>query len=259
MTTMSRYTIGEFSRITGISAKMLRHYDGMGLLSPEFVGDNLYRYYTDGQVLSGRTIAKLRDVDMPLVEIARLLEAMKRGQFPEDIVLEHMRRLSERIDKDQGREKLCRELIENKSLLEVTMNFESTIKEVKPMQVISVRKIGMYSEIGEMIQQAFFKAGCNCSGAPFVLYHSEGAPEPADMEVCVPVSSGATMTIPGVKALSVIYKGPYSGLGQAYKFGFDQMQAKELKISHPTREIYLTEPNDPQGPVTEILLPFEKM
>ena len=37
-------TIGEFSRLGRISSRMLRHYDTLGLLCPETVGENGYRY-----------------------------------------------------------------------------------------------------------------------------------------------------------------------------------------------------------------------
>lgn len=38
-------TIGEFSRLSHVSPRMLRHYDALGLLRPETVGDNGYRYF----------------------------------------------------------------------------------------------------------------------------------------------------------------------------------------------------------------------
>ena len=38
-------TIGDFSRLSRITPRMLRHYDALGLLRPEEVGDNGYRYY----------------------------------------------------------------------------------------------------------------------------------------------------------------------------------------------------------------------
>ena len=38
-------TIGEFSRLSRVTPRMLRHYDALGLLPPDAVGENNYRYY----------------------------------------------------------------------------------------------------------------------------------------------------------------------------------------------------------------------
>ena len=43
-------TIGDFSRLSRITPRMLRHYDALGLLRPEEVGDNGYRYYRQEQL-----------------------------------------------------------------------------------------------------------------------------------------------------------------------------------------------------------------
>ena len=40
------YQIGEVSKIGGISQRTLRHYDKLGLMQPDLVGDNGYRYYS---------------------------------------------------------------------------------------------------------------------------------------------------------------------------------------------------------------------
>ena len=43
-------TIGDFSRLSRVTPRMLRHYDALGLLRPEAVGDNGYRYYRQEQL-----------------------------------------------------------------------------------------------------------------------------------------------------------------------------------------------------------------
>lgn len=44
--------IGEFATITGISINMLRNYDKIGLLIPEYVDEvNNYRYYNESQII----------------------------------------------------------------------------------------------------------------------------------------------------------------------------------------------------------------
>ena len=53
------FTIGEFSKLCCISARMLRHYDSIGLLHPAATGtDNGYRYYHASQAKTLHTIEK---------------------------------------------------------------------------------------------------------------------------------------------------------------------------------------------------------
>ncbi|MEU1524488.1 MerR family transcriptional regulator [Nocardia rhamnosiphila] len=67
-------TIGAFARSCGITASALRFYDDSGLLSPAGVDAATgYRYYAPAQVERAVTIRRLRAIDMPLDEIARVL------------------------------------------------------------------------------------------------------------------------------------------------------------------------------------------
>ena len=45
-------TIGEFSRLSRVTPRMLRHYAAIGLLRPAAVGGNGYRYYRQDQLSS---------------------------------------------------------------------------------------------------------------------------------------------------------------------------------------------------------------
>jgi DNA-binding transcriptional MerR regulator len=69
-----RLTIGAFARLTGLSAKALRHYDALGLLRPAAVEANGYRAYDRDQIETGRRIRRLRDLDVPLEEIRAVLD-----------------------------------------------------------------------------------------------------------------------------------------------------------------------------------------
>src|ERR1700685_1392817 len=60
-------TVGEFSRMTHLSIKTLRHYHQVGLLEPAQVNpDTGYRYYTTGQIPTVQVIRRLRDLEMPV-------------------------------------------------------------------------------------------------------------------------------------------------------------------------------------------------
>ncbi|WP_280508338.1 MerR family transcriptional regulator [Nocardia flavorosea] len=88
-------TIGAFARSCGITASALRFYDDSGLLAPAGVDETTgYRYYAPEQVARAVTIRRLRDIDMPLEGIARVLAAGAHDAAR--LIDDHMARLVER-------------------------------------------------------------------------------------------------------------------------------------------------------------------
>lgn len=66
--------IGEFSALTGLTVKALRHYDEQGLLAPARVDETSgRRFYAPRQIRDALTILSLREADIPLPVIARVL------------------------------------------------------------------------------------------------------------------------------------------------------------------------------------------
>ena len=69
-------TVGDFSRITHLSVKTLRHYHQVGLLEPAQVDPATgYRYYSDQQFPAAQVIRRLRDLEMPVAEVKAVLTA----------------------------------------------------------------------------------------------------------------------------------------------------------------------------------------
>jgi DNA-binding transcriptional MerR regulator len=69
-------SIGEFSRASGLTAKALRLYDELELLTPAEVDrSNGYRYYAPEQVEQARLVARLRSAGVPLARIAAITAA----------------------------------------------------------------------------------------------------------------------------------------------------------------------------------------
>ena len=66
-------TISEFSRLCQVSPRMLRHYDALGLLRPEVIGENGYRYYHQEQLGQLLKIQRLQKYGFRLSEVGELL------------------------------------------------------------------------------------------------------------------------------------------------------------------------------------------
>lgn len=69
------FRIGEVSKLFHVSISILRHYDKIGLLKPEYTDpDTGYRYYSTRQFECLNTIRYLRALDMPLEKISGFLQ-----------------------------------------------------------------------------------------------------------------------------------------------------------------------------------------
>ena len=69
------FRIGEFSRIAQVSGRLLRYYDEIGLLSPDFTDPETgYRYYSAHQLPRLNRILVLKELGLSLEQVARLLD-----------------------------------------------------------------------------------------------------------------------------------------------------------------------------------------
>ena len=67
------YTVKKFAELAGVSVRTLHYYDEMGLLKPESVGANGYRYYGDASALKLQQILFYRELDFSLEQIKAIL------------------------------------------------------------------------------------------------------------------------------------------------------------------------------------------
>src|SRR6476469_9627456 len=71
----TQLSIGDFSRMTYLSVKALRHYHDIGVLEPaEIDPASGYRFYLPSQVGLAQMIRRLRDLGMPLEEVRAILQ-----------------------------------------------------------------------------------------------------------------------------------------------------------------------------------------
>jgi DNA-binding transcriptional MerR regulator len=68
-----QYSISQVAKASGVSARMLRHYDAIGLLAPASVAANGYRWYGRLELLRLQRILLLRRLGLGLAEIGAVL------------------------------------------------------------------------------------------------------------------------------------------------------------------------------------------
>ncbi|MGW6967655.1 MerR family transcriptional regulator [Streptomyces zaomyceticus] len=84
----------EVARMSGVTARTLRHYDEIGLLPPAWIGTNGHRYYEEGQLLRLQQILVLRALGLGLLEIGEVLA--EQVEEVEALRGHHRRLLAER-------------------------------------------------------------------------------------------------------------------------------------------------------------------
>jgi DNA-binding transcriptional MerR regulator len=94
-------TIGEFSKMTYLSVKALRHYHDVGLLVPAAIDvSSGYRHYSTEQVATAQAIRRFRDLDMPIDDVRAVIEA------PDDsarnaVILAHLDRMQRQLERTE--------------------------------------------------------------------------------------------------------------------------------------------------------------
>jgi DNA-binding transcriptional MerR regulator len=68
-----RFSISQVAKASGVSARMLRHYDAIGLLAPSAVTTNGYRWYGRAELLRLQRILVLRRLGLGLEQIGQIL------------------------------------------------------------------------------------------------------------------------------------------------------------------------------------------
>jgi DNA-binding transcriptional MerR regulator len=95
-------TIGEFATVTHLSVRTLRRYHQGGLLEPATVDPSTgYRYYVPEQIPTAQVIHRLRQLDVPLVEVRSIL-ATDDPQRRADVIVGHLQRLEAELDRTRA-------------------------------------------------------------------------------------------------------------------------------------------------------------
>ncbi len=267
------YKIGLFSQIGKTTIKTLHYYDEIGLLKPEtVVEENGYRYYSTDQLFKLHKIISLRQIGFSIEEIVSIID----GHNIEEILLQRKKEIENKLI--NAKEQLSRinhfifEIKEEKE-----MNYNAVLKELPECIVYSKRMIvpnyDSYFElipaIGEEVRKVNPNLKCAVPEYCFIVYHDgEYKDKDIDIEYCEAVTEIGKETecikfkkIPSVKAVTVMHKGPYEGLGKAYAYIFKWIDENGYNTIDKPRESYIDgiwNKENEEDWLTEIQVPVKK-
>jgi len=262
------FTIGEFSRITGLSIKALRIYHERKLLIPAHVEKKTgYRYYRPESVDKARTIAQLRAMTFSLEEINTIVGAcddeadiVSYLQEKGDVIARKMANLQHVALSIETIVHLETEA----ALMSQKNEFEVEEKELDDVLIASTRWTGRYDQAGAYFTKLYKSIGRYACGKPMALYYDdEYKTENADIESCVPVRKATkngdigVRKLSGGKCISLIHKGPYTELTRSYAKLMNHAKDHTIEVQLPTREVYKKGPGmifkgNPNNYITEI-------
>ncbi|MFJ9726163.1 MerR family transcriptional regulator [Streptomyces sp. NPDC101209] len=186
-------TIGAFAARARLSAKALRLYDRLGLLTPARVDEGSgYRYYRAGQVERARLVALLRQLDMPLARIAEVVGA--GGAEGAALLAAYWADVESRLAGQRTLAEYLRGRLSGRSS-EMYGKFVVETVDVPARVVITQSRHTLADELPAWIGASLGRletAARECGGvtaAPYVVYHAEVSMESdGPAEACVPVA-----------------------------------------------------------------------
>jgi DNA-binding transcriptional MerR regulator len=244
-------SIGDFSRMTHLSVKTLRHYHDVGLLVPAETDKMTgYRYYAKAQVPIAQVIRRFRALDMPVEEVRAILgtsDPEARGKR----LAAHLDRLERQLAETRAAVASLRGLLER---ADATIAVEhravgqaSTLAIAERMHVkdVTAWMAAAYAEIYDGLRGQSAKAA-GPSGALWsteVFTDGEG-----DATVFVPVRGevrpvgrARPLVVPAAELAIAVHHGAHGDVDRTYGALGTHVAEHEIGVEGPVREYYLAD------------------
>ena len=259
-------SIGDFSRMTYLSVKALRHYHDLGLLVPAEVDPGTgYRLYEPGQVGTAQAIRRFRDLGMPLDEVGAVLAAPDVTARNE-LIAAHLRRVERQLERTQAAVSSLRLLLERQP-----QPIEVECRSVPAVPVLAIRDRISMDDSEQWWAEAFDRlhaaVGEHRAGPDGCLYHEEFfAEDIGDVLAYVPVlgcpaGRGAVeaVQLPAADLAVTLHRGPFGELDQTYSALGTYVAQREIGADGPIRETYLITTGDESRHRTEVCWPVASL
>jgi len=123
---MKLYKIGQISKLYNISTDLLRYYEKQGLLKPQEIKENNYRYYSAKQIWKLNTIRGLRKLGVSLEEIKKYIEerstkkSLELVDFQLGVIDEKLSELLDLKKQLNSKKKYLHKILENNKYGEIS-------------------------------------------------------------------------------------------------------------------------------------------
>jgi DNA-binding transcriptional MerR regulator len=247
-------TIGDFSRMTYLSVKALRHYHEVGLLEPADIDPATgYRLYRPDQVPTAQVIRRLRDLAMPLEDVRTVLNA-EDVAARNAVIVDHLRRMERQMEQTQAAVSSLRVLLAQDQL-----PIQVEYRSAAPLRTIAIRdRIAMsdaeqwWTEAFDNLHRLLADCGAERAGPDGALYFGEFFTEVVGEAVAfIPVCGEPRTTgpahplrLPATELAVALHQGSFGDLDKTYGALGTFVSERAIGVDGPIRENYLVTADD---------------
>lgn len=260
------FRIGDFSKISQISGRMLRHYDKIGLFKPNFTDPETgYRYYTAEQLPELNRILALKDLGLSLEQVARMMH--------DNISADEIQGMLN-LKKAQIEQTLLEE-IGKLRLVELRLNYirnegkipdqDVVIKAVPSQQYASTGRVSSpHPEIWALWDRVVNAGAGMAERGPMVTVTYNGEMDDTldwELGYLLPESTPKSLMIPDVFSVdelpavdfmaTLVHIGEFEGIVVSYNAFGSWIGEHNYEIAGPFREIFLELP--PAGSEKDVI------
>ncbi len=267
--------IGEFSKLSRVSVRMLRHYDEIGLLRPaETDRFTDYRYYREDQLPTACRITALKDMGFSLADIVRILEVYDDREQMERFFSARKREL-EALSHDTAYKLALLDTAMKRLRKEEDMSYSVTIRTIPERYAATVHMIIPRYEDEGMVWGTLVQETCrmNLTEADpclCAMAFLDGEYKEENVEVMAWKTVKGTypdtehvrfLTLPEVTVASCTFQGSYALMTEVYAAVIEWIEENGYETAGPMFNIYHVSPHETQNPdefVTEVCYPVKK-
>ena len=268
------FKIGDFSKLTRVSVRMLRYYDEVGLFSPAKVDDfTNYRYYSAKQIENLNLIVSLRDFGFNVVDIAAVISE-ESPEKQKAMLIKKSNDIKAHISDQKQMLERIDSAIKNLNKEKINMSYNVKTKSLPSYKVISYRQvIPAYDQEGILWEKLGTYMGQNAiksTGFCYATYHDKEYKEgEVDVEVLMEVDElrqdkdGFVYkeTKPVKLAVYVLVPGDFSNIAPAYTFLANWIEENGYAVAGLVRQLSIKGPWNEKNPddyLNEIQIPVVK-
>ena len=263
--------IGEFSKLSRVSIRMLRHYDDIGLIKPYFIDpSNGYRYYQEEQLFIIGRITSLKEMGFSLSDIIQIINCYDCKEKINTFLLDKKSELRKEMEEYESKIRLldsALKRLEKESLME----FDVNVKTIPERYAVTVQMvIPRYEEEGllwsKLMECKNLIPDDPCLSAA-VFLDAEYKEENVEVMIWMSVKGKYEdtehvkfKTLPAIKVASCILKGSYQGMNEATASVVSWIKDNGYRCNGPMFNIYHVGPVQSQNPddfITEVCFPIE--
>ena len=264
----TRLSIGDFSRMTYLSVKALRHYHDVGVLEPaEIDPSSGYRFYLPSQVGLAQMIRRLRDLGMPLDEVRTILQAPD-GDTRDKTLVAHLQRMEQQLAETQQTVASLRTLLQQDPapLTVERRRLEATSALAITEDVAAAEAVAWWMDAFTVLHRALVASGAKRAGPDGALFPAEFFEDeqgvvtafvPIEGEIASLPARVQHIVVPAIDAAVTVHDGPFSDLDRTYGALGTWVLERAAGADGPIREYYLPtgDPDDLLAHTTEVCWP----